>query len=601
MCGDPIPSLPASRFLAHLDEANGSKARDEYEGIYYPRRARLEQLVIAECMENDGRFLTPILDYVWILLEESSWSLPTHIVRQRVGATLPDVGEPIVDLFSAETANLLAWTRYLVGSRLDGLSPVIVPRIDGEIRRRILDPCLKRDDFHWMGFKPKSPRHRPNNWNPWVCSNWLSCILLSEADRDRRVEGVHRVTRVLDNFLEPYPDDGGCDEGPQYWDKAAGSCFDSLCRLEEATGGAATIFRNQKVARMGRYIAGVHICGDYYYNHADADAAIQPDGPLVYAYGERIDDSALRDHGAWLIGNSLAETGYAGNTYRAQNLQRMLRGLMILSRAGDFDAQPSRFADTWFAVTEIMTARDHAGSDAGLFVAAKGGHNHESHNHNDIGSFIVYTDGRPLIVDAGVERYTARTFGPNRYDLWTMQSAFHSLLPRIDGVDQQEGFDYRSRDVAFTADEHAASLSLDLAGAYPDRAGVEVWRRRIELYRGAAVEVTDDYRVRPGVGTIDLAFLTPCAVNLGVPGEIRLDPRPLGDAENDEAAARRSGSGALEYDGAFFQARVEEISTDDERLGPAWGDRLYRVVLSAENPPSESALRFRITGAPVAR
>src|SRR2546430_9673482 len=41
-----------------------------------------------------------------------------------------------------------------------------------------------------------------------------------------------------------------------------------------------------------------------------------------------------------------------------------------------------------------------------LFRSAWGGHNAQSHNHNDVGNFIVYGDGRPVLIDLGVETYS---------------------------------------------------------------------------------------------------------------------------------------------------------------------------------------------------
>ena len=73
------------------------------------------------------------------------------------------------------------------------------------------------------------------------------------------------------------------------------------------------------------------------------------------------------------------------------------------------------------------------GSAEGLCLAAQGGTNGQSHNHNDVGNFVVYADGLPAIIDVGVETYTAKTFSSPRYGIWTMQSAYHNC-PTIDGV-----------------------------------------------------------------------------------------------------------------------------------------------------------------------
>ena len=50
---------------------------------------------------------------------------------------------------------------------------------------------------------------------------------------------------------------------------------------------------------------------------------------------------------------------------------------------------------------QVMAAREKGGSPEGLYLAAKGGHNAESHNHNDVGSCIMFVDGLPGIIDVG--------------------------------------------------------------------------------------------------------------------------------------------------------------------------------------------------------
>ena len=582
--------LPASLFLAYLAETDSSKARDRYEAIYYPRRSGLEQLVIAECIWNDGRYLMSILDHLWAILEESYWGVPGHVFRQKAGRTLPDVVHPNVDLFSAETAGLVAWTFFLLGSRLSEISPVILPRIEHEIRHRILDPCLEHD-FHWMGFNRDPDKgRRPNNWNPWICSNWLTCVLIVESEHGRRVRGVHRVARALDNFIVPYPADGGCDEGPQYWDKAAGCLFDALESLEGAVRTPRGVFKEEKIRNIGRYLSGVHIADHYFANFADSDAVLDPDGPLAYAYGDAVNDNGLRDLGAYLIRSSgLAEIGYARGMEREQNVHRMLRGLTLIGELDPAGAEPPLARDTWFPDIEVMTARDRAGSADGLYIACKGGHNRESHNHNDVGSFVVYCDGRPLIVDAGVERYTGLTFGPLRYTLWPMRSAYHSLLPLIGEYEQEFGFEFRSSGVSYDADEDAATFGLDISQSYAKEA-IRHWRRTIVLRRNSEVTVTDDYSLVDAPQPIDVAFLTPCSIDVSEAGLVRLRSRNYWES-------RCSADGVFRYDGSLFVAAAEQLAITDTRMKAVWGETLNRVVLKAESPPLDARLVYRISGA----
>src|SRR5690606_31259028 len=97
------------------------------------------------------------------------------------------------------------------------------------------------------------------------------------------------------------------------------------------------------------------------------------------------------------------------------------------------------------------------------------------------------------IIDVGVETYTAKTFSPRRYDIWTMQSAFHNL-PTFGGVMQGAGAEFAARDFGAEFSEKQAEIAFDIAGAYPHEAGIEHYRRRIRLLRGSRVEITDDYQ-----------------------------------------------------------------------------------------------------------
>ncbi|MCX7934417.1 MAG: heparinase, partial [Planctomycetota bacterium] len=168
------PLLPASLYL----DFTRTGGREAYQKPYFERRQRLLRLALAECAENRGRFLEEIADGIWLISEESSWCLPAHVGAQKAGSGLPDVQEPILDLFAAETGGLLAWLDYLLAERLDRVSPLLRPRLRLEIDRRVLTPFLQRDDFWWMGLKGQ----HVNNWNPWIISNVIFCGLLVEAD-----------------------------------------------------------------------------------------------------------------------------------------------------------------------------------------------------------------------------------------------------------------------------------------------------------------------------------------------------------------------------------------------------------------------------------
>ena len=576
------PALPATLFLGFARIGN----RTNYEHVNHLRRAALRDLVLAECVEAQGRYLDDIVNGIWTTCEETYWAYPAHVNAQRAGVGLPDAEEPTVDLFAAETAAQLSWTVYLLGERLDAISPLVRRRVRYEVKRRVLDPCLQRDDFWWMGFFPGS--HGVNNWNPWVNSNWLASALILEDDHERRSAAVAKILRSLDVFVGVYGDAGGCDEGPSYWGRAGASLFDCLDLLHSATGGAIDHFGDAKVRNMSRYIYRAHICDGYVINFADASAVNWPPASLVYRYGRAIRDEPMLAFGAWLLARPAA-----GRGRQEGSLGRILPAVFdIPGPLGPAPRQPLP-RDVWFDDIQVMAAREREGAPDGFFVAAKGGHNAESHNHNDVGSLIIYVDGKPVVVDAGVETYRRQTFSPQRYEVWTMQSAYHTLLPTFevggrDGVMQAPGISYAARDVRYDANDAEATLSFDLAPAYPAEAGVSSWLRVITLQRGRGVKVTDAFELARVPKAITLGLLTPCDVSVDAE-TVAFAAAPVGPKD----AERRTGSARLVFDAAAFDVVVERIEIDDTRLGAAWGDHLTRVVFRSETPPVQGTWTWR--------
>ncbi|OHB68830.1 MAG: hypothetical protein A2Y77_11705 [Planctomycetes bacterium RBG_13_62_9] len=569
------PDLPATLFLQYAREGN----RSRYEREHFARRTALTNLIIAECVEGKGRFLDDIVNGVWAICEESFWGVPAHVGAQKAGSGLPDPGEPVVDLFAAETGESLAWTYYLLGERLDRVSPMVRNRIRHEIDRRILTPCLERDDFGWMGFGGG----RVNNWNPWCNSNWLACTLLVEPDGGRRVKAVAKIARSLDNFFDAYADDGGCDEGPGYWGRAGASLFDCLELLYRATNGAINVYDRSLVKEIGRYIYRVHIADDYFVNFADASAKAHPPGELVYRYGKRIGDDRLAAFGAYTYLRSRSEgSGFAeGGGY---TVGRYLPEVFNDAEVRAAQAKSPLVRDVWLDGIQVMAARCTEGTANCYYVAAKGGHNAESHNHNDVGNFIVYMDGRPIFIDIGVETYSRQTFSSQRYEIWTMQSAYHNL-PTIDGVMQSPGGRFAAKDIRYEVDDDHAQLRLDLAGTYPPGANLKSWVRTVRLNRGKNITVTEDYTLEKPAKEITLTLMTPCKVQVQQDGQLLL--------ETADGAEPRTATQVL-YDGGKLKPAIDVIPVQDGRLRTVWPEQLTRILLKAEKPALQDTWIVRI-------
>jgi hypothetical protein len=202
---------------------------------------------------------------------------------------------------------------------------------------------------------------------------------------------------------------------------------------------------------------------------------------------------------------------------------------------------------------------------AGLFFAAKAGYNAESHNHNDVGTFSLYVDKLPMIIDVGVGTYTRQTFSSERYTIWTMQSNYHNL-PMINGKPQSFGGQYRAKNVQF--DSIKNTFSLDMATAYHKDVLVEKWLRNYQLSATKGLTITDQFQLQKADAPNQLNFMTWGMPDISQPGEVLIE--------------KNGKKLALVYDKNQFQPSVDMVAQTDPRLSAVWGKEVYRLSLTAK-------------------
>lgn len=558
--GKPWLVLPATIFSEFRTNGN----RVNFEKLSFERRRQLAALVMAEIVEGNNRFLPDIINGLIATCEETWWGIPAHYGKK---VAVPE--DPSVDLFVAETANLMVWTSYMLSEQLDNFSPLIRQRIAKEIEGRMLIPALK-NNYWW--------KTAGMNWNPWISSNWLACVLLAETNRERQLDGLEAIFRSLDIFIDAYPEDGGCDEGPGYWDRAAASLSEAL-NLLQSVAGEIDISDSPKIAAMGSFLYKTYVGSGYYVNFADASNKTRPNIGAVYPFGLYIKDPMMCSFAAFIAQEYNYFTQAAELFEKSGNYPALSRELMLLTYLPSLQKEPARDAlvyDAWFPDLQVITARSKKDSNESFYIAAKGGHNDESHNHNDVGTFIIYADGEPLVIDVGVGTYTAKTFSKDRYDIWTMQSAYHNL-PCINGVDQQQGGSFAARELTHRITKKEVYFSLDIAGAYPEDAAVDHWQRSIRFRRGKDIRITEEYKLSAYKQPTELRLMT------------RVEPilSRLGTIELTTA----TGSFYIDYDANALKPIIENLPLDDRKIKEIWG-RVYRIRLQVLSPALNNSLSY---------
>ncbi len=543
-----IPHLTISMYRAY--NINGSTSA--YGSPYRKRMDMALKLAFAEICTGEGRYFDKMLDVVWAMLDEPTWMLPEHTphmpeeatVRMPVPAAVGEKYAHGIELGSAYRGAVIALIYHYFEDKFDEISSFINERILYTLRKRSIEPFCKYY-FWWEGMGG----NKVNNWCPWIVQNILFTTALIEDDMEVRETVVDRSMTFLDNFLKFYEEDGGCDEGPTYWNAAAACLFDALELLEYMSDGKINIYSAPIVKAMGEYEPRMNITGSYFVNFADSRSTASLDGNMLRRYGEKCGSEILKSFGDSMLKRNgpLFDTSITYRTLRSYTTPKRDASKTSLLAA----------TDTYFPNLKVMVLRDSENPDVGMFFAMKGGHNSESHNHNDVGSFIIYKNGKPVLIDAGVGEYTKQTFSKDRYKIWSMQSLYHNL-PSFDGVGQVAGARYASKNEVY--DEKSRQLTLELCDTYDDECGVISYTRSGSLNDGI-VSVIDKVELKEEK-LIDFAFLTHREPSILDDGRIVLTENCI-----------------LEFSSPLI-AEIEPFDPAGLNADKAWGtDVMYRIHL----------------------
>lgn len=521
----------------------------------------IADLLMAELAEGKGRFIDQLVNGVFHTCEMTSWALSAHIIVQPTHRALPAYDYPVIDLTSGDLGGLLSWTYYFMRDSFDKVDPEISRRLRHELQTRILDPYVSNDSFWWMARNYNG--RMLNNWNPWCNSNVLMCFMLLEDDRDKLARGVYLTMESVDKFLNYIKADGACEEGPSYWGHAAGKTLDYLELLSAITGGKVNIFAEPMIRNMGEYISRSYVGDGWVVNFADASARGGGDASLVYRFGKAVNSDELKGFAALMRKPSALP-------HNGRDIFRTLTSIAIDKELQQTAPMHENRPFTWYPETEFC----YLSTKEGLFLAAKGGYNDESHNHNDAGTCSVWMDRTPVLIDAGVGTYTRQTFSSERYSIWTMQSNYHNL-PMINGVPEKYGKKYKATEVK----AGKSGFEANIATAYPEEAKAKRWIRSYQV-KGRQARISDSFELEETVAPNVVNFMTWGEVETSEKGRVSIRVNHV--------------NAVLLYDAALFDLTVEPLELTDSRLSNVWGNTIYRLSFKAKQQTKKGNYSFTI-------
>ena len=466
---EPIPVLRYSDYRDY--QRTGS--RERYERLVSQRVEQTHLAALALWLDHPAANVDYLQDLLWAWCE-SAWNYPAHELSH-------------IELVSSSIALLLAEYAWLFRERIE--LPV-QQRVNKELDERMLSVVLDWRKSDWWNTTG-------NNWNS-VCNGNLIQIAMYQVSEARQLAAlIHPLVRRMDYAIQYFPQDGGCPEGAGYWEYGFGHFLDAALVLQHRTGGKINLADDEHIRRICRFPLAVQLQGSQRANFSDSS-----DGWVSAQMAMKINR---------LCGMSEIFSMVAPSPLGLLQMQD-IRTLTLYQ-----GQRPDAMMDgADYLLPQLGYAKVHAGPQ--VVLAAISGRNDVSHNHNDIGSFILMAGGKVLLTDPGAPVYSAKTFGPKRYEMFVCRSRGHSV-PLINGCEQSAGSQYWGTIEAQGLNvDGNKMIRMDLSHAYPDPT-LERLVREFHVQSTGEVHLVDAYRFNQVPRSLEEAFITFESVVVAMDGE----------------------------------------------------------------------------------
>ena len=443
LLGKDIPAWSDDLYL----DFSRTGTRPPGEKMLRDRQVWLYPLVVAECVENQGRFLPIINQVLQAYTSEPTWTLPAH------DGNLDSFHHKkyFVDLRASAFGAELAQAIYLLGDRLD---PTVRQQVTTAMEERIFAPIrhslVTGEGTYWLGSKSAPVQ---NNWNAVCLAGVVGAArTLLPARHDRAVflaAGEHYSAYFINGFRA----DGYCDEGAGYWAYGFGNYVILREVLADATAGRIDLFTHSKIRSIALYGERIQLLEHTAPPFADCRFGTKADVGLI-GYCNRV-----------------LKTGDTGDNQTPSACKEKLAMQFMTATpcAAAAETAAAKSESTalrsFFDQAGVLVCRPTPGTSNRLSVAIKAGGN-SSHSHNDIGSFVIALGDAEIAGDpGGPHAYDNKTFGPERFTYKILNSFGHPV-PVVAGKLQRDATKVHPKvlKTKFTAAQD--EIEIDLQPAY---------------------------------------------------------------------------------------------------------------------------------------
>jgi hypothetical protein len=481
---EPIPVLTDDLF----NEVVKDGRRDTYEQPAHLRTTRLVAFVVAECIENQGKYLPAIEAELKAILDEKTWGMPGQILMVK-----PFGGNESIDLASSVRAWNLATADYWLGDKLQASTR---QRIRDEMRRRIFanyEDAVKTGKPHWFWMTANM------NWNAVCTSGVLGAALAILPDPKERALFVYEARASMTDYLTGFETEGYDSEGLGYWNYGFGSYLCLSETLYQATQGKISLFQGDKLRQVALFPRHFEIVDGIFPAFSDSGV------PRSHGIGPTSGSGLLLlINQRWGMGwtdidpakNDMFATHPLGDRLQGFGLfgfpLPVYDGTAVTGSPAPPDETAQGDLRYYFKQAGVLITRSTRPGAARLGLAIKGGENVATgHGHADNGAFVVACNGEGLISTPGMENYTAKSFGPHRFESMYANS-YGQDVPYVNDTMQTPRTTALGKILSTDFTEDKDTLVMDLTSSYAVPALTKLTRTFVLDRQKPAVEITDE-------------------------------------------------------------------------------------------------------------
>lgn len=433
LSNEKIPVLTEELFS--LYETTGNRLK--YEDVYFKRRKYLAVYGFLSIIDRRHEDIANLEDVLTDICSEECWALPAHVNRRDNSDWFLTV-----DLFAAETAQALS---EIISILNEELSLNVKELVSLNVKRRVLEPF----------YNSKAPydtwEYSTHNWCA-VCAGSIgsASIYLMRDQPEYLNQCLKRICNSLVYYVKGFSEDGACMEGLSYYTYGMTYFVGFAAQAYEYSKGAIDFlfinsfteknYSKEKELQIRKYRNMTKFQQKCYFNSGRTISFSDGDSRDRFKVG-LTSYLAMNFPGVNLPNLKCAAMFDTDTCFRwmavyrdyiwTLNYTNMLKNEELKTDLNPISGQIVLPYAEW----SICQGNHEIG------MAAKGGHNNEPHNHNDVGSFLYLIGEDMLLSDLGAGEYTKTYFSELRYEI-LCNSSFGHNVPIINGQGQLAGENY---------------------------------------------------------------------------------------------------------------------------------------------------------------